>query len=45
MEKNAKRAPKPDLKTMVTDFVKDQKYYLELEREEEENNTTQRITT
>ena len=45
MEKNAKRAPKPDLKTMVTDFVKDQKYYLELEREEEENCTTQRITT
>ena len=45
MEKTAKRVGKPDLKSMITDFVKDQKYFLEKEREEEENDTVNRITT
>ena len=43
MEKS-KRGPKPDLKSLITDFVKDQIYNLELEKKEEENELLNRIS-
>ena len=45
MEKEQKkRGPKPDLKTMISDFVKDQLYNLDLEKKEEENEILSRIS-
>ena len=45
MEKEQKkRGPKPDLKTMISDFVKEQLYNLDLEKKEEENEILSRIS-
>lgn len=43
-KRSLKRGPKDDLKSIITSFVKDQLYYLELERKEEENMSISRIS-
>ena len=43
MESKSKRSNKQDLKSQLSTFIKEQKYYLELERQEEENESINKI--
>ena len=43
-KRSLKRGPKDDLKSIITNFVKEQLENLELEREEEENTSISRIS-